>query len=159
MPHPNEERSLIILKPDCVQRGLLGQIIERFERKGLKVVGLKMDTLADVLIEEHYGHLKDKPFFAGIKRFMKSSPVVLMVISGIKAVEAVRLIVGPTKAYIAPAGTIRGDFSMSTQTNIVHASDSPETAAAEVKRFFKDSELFDYARLDFEYVYGEDERA
>jgi nucleoside-diphosphate kinase len=159
MAHPNEERSLIILKPDCVQRGLLGQIIERFERKGLKIIGLKMDNLGDVLIEEHYGHLKDKPFFAGIKRFMSSSPVVLMVVAGFKAVEAVRIIVGPTKSYIAPAGTIRGDFSMSTQTNIVHASDSAETARAEVKRFFKDDELFDYNRQDYTFVYGEDERA
>lgn len=159
MPHRNEERSLIILKPDCVQRGLLGQIITRFEQKGLKIVGLKMDKLEDVIIEEHYGHLKDKPFFAGIKRFMKASPVVLMVVAGFKAIEAVRLIVGPTKSFIAPAGTIRGDFSMSTQTNIVHASDSPETAKVEVKRFFKDSEIHDYSRHDYEYVYGEDERA
>ena len=159
MAHPNEERSLIILKPDCVQRGLLGQIIERFERKGLKIVGLKMDKLEDVLIEEHYGHIKDKPFFAGVKRFMKVSPVVLMVVAGFKAIEAVRIIVGPTKGYIAPAGSIRGDFSMSTQTNIVHASDSPETASAEIKRFFKESELFDYNRHDYEFVYGEDERA
>ena len=159
MANQTEERSLIILKPDCVQRGLLGQIIERFERKGLKIIGLKMDNLQDVLIEEHYGHLKDKPFFAGIKRFMKSSPVVLMVVAGFKAIEAVRIIVGPTKGYIAPAGSIRGDFSMSTQTNIVHASDTPENAMAEVKRFFKDSELFDYNRMDYEYIYGEDERA
>ena len=159
MAHPNEERSLIILKPDCVMRGLLGQIIERFEKKGLKIIGLKMEKIEDLLIEEHYAHLKDKPFFAGIKRFMKSSPVVLMVVAGFKSVEAVRILVGPTKSFIAPAGSIRGDFSMSTQTNIVHASDSLESAALEVKRFFKDSELFDYSRADYEFTYGEDERA
>ncbi|MBI5140189.1 MAG: nucleoside-diphosphate kinase [Candidatus Vogelbacteria bacterium] len=159
MAHPKEERSLIILKPDCVMRGLLGQIIERFEKKGLKIIGLKMDNIGDVVIEEHYAHLKDRPFFAGIKRFMKSSPVVLMVVAGFRAVDAVRIIVGPTKSYIAPAGSIRGDFSMSTQTNIIHASDSIESATLEIKRFFKGDELFDYNRLDYQFVYGEDERA
>lgn len=129
-------------------------MIHRFERKGLRIVGLKMIHLNDALIEEHYGHLKDKPFFAGIKSYIKSSPIVAMALSGIGAVNAVRIIVGPTKGYEAAAGTIRGDFSMSTQSNLVHASDSLETAEKEIKRFFKDEELFDYKKIDFETVYS-----
>lgn len=152
--HPKEERTLILLKPDALQRSLLGEVIHRLERKGLRMVGLKMIQMDDVLIEEHYGHLKDKPFFAGIKNYIKSSPVVAMALAGIGAVNAVRIIVGPTKGYEAPGGTIRGDFSMSTQANLVHASDSRETAEKEIKRFFKESELFDYNKIDFETVYS-----
>lgn len=154
MAHSKEERTLILLKPDALQRNLLGEVINRFENKGLRIIGLKMIQLDDVLIEEHYGHLKDKPFFAGIKKYISSSPIVAMVLSGIGAVNAVRLLVGPTKGYEAPAGTIRGDFSMSTQSNIVHASDSAETAAQEVKRFFKDEEVFDYEKIDFDTIYS-----
>lgn len=153
--HPKEERTLILLKPDALQRNLLGEVIHRFERKGLRIVGLKMIQLDDVLIEEHYGHLKDKPFFAGIKKYISSAPIVAMVLSGIGAVDAVRLLVGPTKGYEAPAGTIRGDFSMSTQANLVHASDSKETAEKEVKRFFEEEELFSYKKLDFETIYSD----
>ncbi len=158
MVGPKEEKVLIILKPDCVQRNLLGEIIQRFERKGLRIIGLKMLNLSDVLLEEHYAHLKDKPFFAGIKKFMQSAPAVTMVLAGYKAVSAVRLVVGPTKAYEAAAGTIRGDFSLSTQTNIVHASDSVENGEAEVKRFFKEDELFDYRKVEVEFLGAADER-
>ena len=153
------ERTLILLKPDCVQRGLLGQIIERFERKGLKIVGLKMITLSDAELEGHYEPHKNKPFFASLKKYMKSSPVVVMCIMGIKAVEAVRLIVGPTKGYNADAGSIRGDFSMSGSVTIVHASDSVEAGMSETSRLFKDHEIFDYNRADFLCVYGEDDLA
>jgi len=153
-----QEKTLIIIKPDALQRNLLGEIIHRFERKGLKIIGMKMMQLEDVLLEEHYSHHKDKPFFESLKKYMKSSPVVVMALSGIKAVSAVRLIVGPTKGYEADAGSIRGDFSMSGQTNIVHASDSLENAEKEIKRFFKPDELFDYKKIDFEFVYGEEER-
>jgi nucleoside-diphosphate kinase len=158
MNSPKEERTLIIIKPDAIMRGLLGQIMERFERKGLQIVGMKMIELEDVLLEEHYGHLKDKPFFAGIKRFMKSAPVVVVALAGIKAVSAVRLIVGPTKGYEAVAGSIRGDFSLSGQANVVHASDSPENGEIEVSRFFKADELFAYRKPEFDFLYGEDER-
>jgi len=144
----HEEKSLIIFKPDALQRNLLGEIIHRFERKGLKIIGLKMMQLEDVLIEEHYHHHKDKPFFDSIKRYIKSSPVVVMALSGINTVSAVRLIVGPTKGYEADAGSIRGDFSMSVQTNIVHASESKEIAEAEIARFFRPEELFDYKKID-----------
>lgn len=156
MTHPKEERSLIIIKPDGVQRNLIGQIITRFEQKGLKIIGAKMMTANDALIEDHYSHIKDKPFFPGIKKFMQSAPVVVLALSGINAVSAIRLIVGPTKAYEADAGTIRGDFSMSMQSNVVHASDSLESAQAEIARFFKEEELLDYDKVDAMYVYADE---
>lgn len=143
------------MKPDAIQRNLVGEIIGRFEKKGLKINGLKMLTLEDVLLEDHYSHIKDKPFFAGIKSFMKSSPVVVMALSGIGAVDAVRIIVGPTKAYEAPAGTIRGDLAMSIQSNVVHASDSVENGAIEVARFFSEDEIFSYNKIDQALVYAD----
>lgn len=156
MNHPKAERSLIIIKPDAIQRNLLGQIIYRFERKGLKIIGLKMMEVADVLIEEHYLHLKDKPFFPQIKKFMKSAPVVVLALTGINTVNAVRTIVGPTKGYEADAGSIRGDFSMSMQSNVVHSSDSVESAEAEIARFFKSDELFSYEKIDSQFIYADD---
>ncbi len=151
-----EQRTLIIMKPDCLQRNLLGQIIHRFERKGLKIIGLKMMQMEDFLLEEHYTHKKDEPFFEGLKKYMKSSPVVVMALSGINIISAVRLIVGPTKGYEADAGSIRGDFSISMQSNIVHASDTEENAKIEVERFFKDDELFEYKKQDFNFVYSDE---
>jgi nucleoside-diphosphate kinase len=151
------ERTLILIKPDAVQRSLLGEIINRFERKGLKILGLKMMQLEDAILEDHYSHLADKPFFGGIRDFMKSTPVVAMVLEGVDAVEAVRIIVGPTKGRAADAGSIRGDFSMSIQTNIVHASDSADNAKAEIARFFKDEEVFNYQKVDLNFVYSQDE--
>ena len=153
-----EERTLVIIKPDAMQRNLLGEIIHRFERKGLKIIGLKMVQLEDALLDEHYCHHKGKPFFESLKNFMKSSPVVVLVLSGINAVKATRLITGATKGYEADAGTIRGDFSISGQANIVHASDSVENAEEEIRRFFAEDELFDYKKIDYEFVYGEEER-
>ncbi|MFA5942413.1 MAG: nucleoside-diphosphate kinase [Candidatus Paceibacterota bacterium] len=156
MTHPKEEKTLIILKPDAVHRGLMGEVIGRLERKGLKIIGMKMIQLEDAILEAHYVHIKDKPFFSGIKDYMKSAPVVVMALSGINAVDATRLIVGPTKGYEAAAGTIRGDLSLSMQSNIVHASDSVETGMAEVERFFKDDELFAYTRNDFNFINAEE---
>lgn len=156
MAHSKEERTLIILKPDAVHRGLVGEVVGRFERKGLKIVAMKMVQLEDALIDAHYAHIKDKPFFGGIKAFMKKSPVIVMVLSGIGAVAATRLIVGPTKAYEADAGTIRGDLSLSTQSNIVHASDSVESARVEVERFFASKEVLDYERNDFGFINSEE---
>lgn len=117
------EKTLVILKPDALQRNLLGEIIRRFEHKGLQVVGLKMIQMGDILIDEHYAHHKDKPFFNSLKNFMKSAPAIVMVLSGINAISAVRLLVGPTRGHEADAGSIRGDYSLSGQSNIVHASD------------------------------------
>ena len=150
-----EERSLIILKPDALQRGLVGEIFHRFERKGLKIIGLKMMQLEDVALDAHYAHHKDKPFFDSLKKFMKSAPVGLVALSGINAIRAIRLVVGPTTGYEAEAGSIRGDFAMSGQSNIVHASDSAETAEQEIKRFFKPHELFDYQKPDFPWLYSD----
>jgi len=156
MSHEKEEKTLIIIKPDCLQRSLVGEILTRFERKGLKIIGLKMVQMEDALLDAHYAHIKDKPFFGGIKKYMKSAPVIVMALSGISAVSAVRLIVGPTKGYEADAGSIRGDFSISGQSNIVHASDSVENGEVEVSRFFEKDELFDYKKSGYEYIYADE---
>ena len=150
-----EEKVLVIVKPDAIQRGLMGEIVSRFEKKGFKIIGTKMAKMGDVLLEEHYSHIADKPFFQGIKDFMMSSPVVLMAISGINGVQAARLIVGPTDGSAGDAGTIRGDMSLSIQSNLVHASDTVENGEIEVKRFFTEEELFDYERPDMKYVYAD----
>lgn len=155
MARPNDEKALIIIKPDAIQRNLVGDIISRFERKGLKIIGMKMISLEDALLDEHYSHIKDKPFYPGVRDFMKVCPVVVMAISGINAVSSTRLLVGPTKAWEANAGTIRGDFSLSTQSNIVHASDSVENGEIEVKRFFTKDEIFSYTKIDTDFVYAE----
>ena len=155
MTRPNSEKSLIIIKPDAVQRNLVGEVINRLEKKGLKIVGIKMMSIEDALLEEHYAHIKDKPFFPGIRDFMKSCPVIVVAVEGINAVSALRLIVGPTKAWEANAGTIRGDFSLSTQSNIVHASDSVESGEIEVKRFFETGEIFEYKKIDTDFIYAE----
>ncbi len=149
------EQSLVILKPDCIQRNLVGDIISRFEKKGLKIIGIKMMQVSDVLLEEHYLHIKDKPFFPGIRDFMKSSPVIVIALEGFGIIDSLRIIVGPTKGYTADGGTIRGDYSMSTQSNLVHASDSPEAAEAEIKRFFKEEELYNYKKIDTDLIYSE----
>ncbi len=155
MARPNEEKSLIIIKPDAIQRNLIGEIVSRLEKKGLKIVGMKMMNVEDATLEEHYAHIKDKPFFPGIRDFMKACPVVVLAVTGINAVSAIRLLVGPTKAWEANAGTLRGDFSLSTQSNIVHASDSVENGEVEVKRFFKAGEIFTYNKIDIDFVYAE----
>lgn len=152
------EKVLVLIKPDALQRNLLGEIISRFERKGLKIAGMKMMQLQDVLLEEHYSHHKDKPFFAGLRNFMKSAPVVALMLEGLDAVSAVRTLCGPTSGRKAPPGTIRGDFSLSTQANIVHASESVEIADKEVWRFFNTDEIFEYKKVDFGLFYAEDEK-
>ncbi|MCX8205996.1 MAG: nucleoside-diphosphate kinase [Candidatus Micrarchaeota archaeon] len=151
------ERTLIIVKPDAVNRGLAGKIISRFEEKGLKIVGLKMAWLTKDVLAEHYAHLKGKPFFPGLVEFMSSSPVVLGVLEGRNAVEVVRLMCGVTDANKAAAGTIRGDFSMSTSCNVIHASDSLDTANKEIARFFRPDELFNYDLNSLKYLYAPDE--
>jgi nucleoside-diphosphate kinase len=149
------EKTLILVKPDGIQRGLIGEIIGRFEHKGLKLIALKMMNLNDVILEAHYAHLSDKPFFGDIKSFMKSSPVVAMAWEGGEgAVSAVRILVGPTKGHEAPAGTIRGDFGLSGSNNIVHASDSVENGKIEVERFFAKKELFEYIKTQDKHIYG-----
>jgi nucleoside-diphosphate kinase len=152
------ERTLVLLKPDALQRGLLGEIISRFERKGLKLVGMKMMQLDDALLDEHYSHLNHLPFFGDIKRFMMLTPVIATCWEGVDCIETVRRLCGVTKAHEAAPGTIRGDFGMSIQANLVHASDSLETAKNEVPRFFRDEELFDYDWIMLPYLYTRQER-
>ncbi len=150
------ERTLILLKPDAVQRGFVGDILSRFEKKGLKIAGMKMIHMSAALAKDHYAHLVSKPFYPDLEKFMTGNPIVAAVIEGKEAVEVVRLMCGPTNATKAPAGTIRGDFSNSTSRNVIHASDSKETAEKEVKRFFKSEELFNY-ELNKQYIYASDE--
>jgi len=142
------ETTLVLLKPDCVQRNLMGEVISRFERKGLTILGMKMLQLDDALINEHYGFLSDKPFFPSIVEYMKSSPIVAMAIKGANAVKTIRTMSGATNPVEALPGTIRGDFALSIDGNIMHASDSIETANEELERFFSKSEIFEYKRLD-----------
>lgn len=152
------EKTLVLIKPDAIQRGLVGEITQRFEKKGLKLIGMKMMRLDDALLREHYAHIADKPFFPGISNFMQSSPVIAQVWEGLEVVEAVRILCGVTKARTADAGSIRGDLAMSIQSNVVHASDSIENAREEVKRFFNPEELFTYDKDEYIHVYAEDER-
>jgi nucleoside-diphosphate kinase len=151
------ERTLVLIKPDAVQRALIGKIITRFEEKGLKLVGIKFINLPDSLLNEHYSHHADKPYFGGIRRFMQSTPVVAVCLEGLDCVETVRRLCGITKSREAAAGTIRGDWAMSIQANLVHASDSVETAKQEVVRFFDPSELYEYQSSLTSTVYSQDE--
>lgn len=158
MSNTKEERTLILMKPDAMQRSLLGEIIKRFERKGLKVIGLKMMQLDKEILKDHYAKHADKPFFDSLARSMSYSPVVAMVLSGLNAVSAARLIVGPTRAYEADAGSIRGDLAISGQSNLVHASDPEEDPEAEISRFFKKEEMFPYKKIDHDVLYGDEEK-
>ena len=151
------ERTLVLLKPCTVQRALIGEIISIFEKKGLHIVGLKMMQLTDELLSEHYAHLSEKPFFQRVKNSMMVCPVVALCLEGVDAIETVRLLAGPTNGRVAPAGTIRGNYSMSFQENIVHASDGPETAAAEIKRFFKPEDLYEWTSNNMSATYACDE--
>ena len=151
------ERTLILIKPDAIQRGLIGNIITRFEQKGLKLAGIKFIKLTDALLNDHYTHHADKPYFAGIRRFMQLTPVVALCLEGLDSVETARRLCGITKSREAAAGTIRGDWAMSIQANLVHASDSIGTAETEVARFFDPSELFEYQSALTSTIYSEDE--
>lgn len=151
------ERTLVLIKPDAIMRGLVGRIITRFEEKGLKLTGVKFMKLSDALLNEHYAHLADKPFFPGTRAFMQSTPVIAMCWEGLDSVETIRRLCGITKSREAAPGTIRGDFAMSVQANLVHASDSVETAKTEVKRFFNESELLDYEWPAINSIYSKDE--
>ena len=150
------ETTLVLLKPSCVNRGLIGQIINRFERRGLQIVGMKMMQLDDAILRDHYSHLVDKPFFPSLAASMKATPVVAMALQGVEAVTVVRGMTGYTNGRKADPGTIRGDYSMSNQQNIVHASDSIDNAAVELARFFKPGEILNYKHALAEYMYGSD---
>lgn len=140
------QKSLILLKPDAVSKGHCGEVIRRFEEAGFRIAGCKMISLSNDLLNDHYSHLADKPFFGEIVDFMQSTPVIGMVLEGENAVDRVRDMLGPTDSTKAEKGTIRGDLGETVMLNICHASDSPEAAEAEVKRFFKDEEVFAYSK-------------
>lgn len=151
------EKTLVILKPSAVQRGLIGEVTTRFERKGLRLAGMKMMQLTDELLNEHYAHLSEKPFFQRVKNSMMASPVIVCCYEGVDAIQVVRSMTGATNGRVAIPGTIRGDFSVSSQENIVHTSDSPKTAIEEINRFFKPEELFEYKQVHMPYLYHTDE--
>jgi len=152
------QKTLVILKPDSVTRGITGEIISRLERKGLKLVGSKMVRLTEEQLKQHYAHLADKPFFPGIVEFMTSAPVILQVWEGKEVVEVVRLITGVTNSRQAQPGTIRWDFSMSIGNNVIHASENEQVAEEEVARFFDKDEIYSYSRADENMLYSPDER-
>lgn len=131
------ERTYIMLKPDCIKRGLIGDVITRIERKGYKILDAKMMKLDEAILREHYPHLTDKPFFPHTLSYMTSGPVIGMIVEGENAVLGMRTLMGPTKFGEATAGTIRGDFATCTGENIIHGSDSTENAEIEIKRFFR----------------------
>ena len=152
------ERSVIIVKPDGVQRAVIGDIISRFEKKGLKLIALKMVALDDALLDEWYAHHKDKPFFPGLKAYMKSYPVIAMLWEGVDCVATIRKLVGITKARDAEPGTIRGDFAMSQQYNLIHASEDAEISQREEKLMFNEHEIFEWKKLDYDHIYIPQER-
>lgn len=141
----SEQTTLILLKPDCVSKNLCGEVLKRFEGQGFRIRGIKMIQLTDEVLKEHYAHIVDRPFFPDVAAFMKTVPVVAVALSGEDVIQRVRDLLGPTDSRKAEKGTIRGDFGEDNMINVVHASDSPEAAAAELKRFFKDGEIFSYA--------------
>lgn len=152
------ERTLIIAKPDAVQRGLIGQIITRLEQKGLKLIGMKMVSLDETMLRSHYAEHIEKPFYAGLEDFMKSSPVVLMAWEGFECIESVRNIVGATNPRQAAPGSIRGDMAIGTGRNLIHASDSKESGEREVTNFFANTELFEYNKSEYIHIYEDFER-
>ena len=140
------ERTLVLVKPDGVQRGLIGDVISRLERRGLKLVGLKLMKVDDALARQHYGEHVDRPFFPGLVAFITSGPVVVMAWEAENAVEAVRNTMGQTNPTDSPPGTIRGDLALDIGRNLVHGSDSPESAQRELSLFFRSDELLGYSR-------------
>lgn len=152
------QRTAVLVKPDGMQRGLIGEIIARFERKGLKLVGLKLVSLSDQQLSDWYAEHKDKSFFGDLKSFMGSMPIVAMAWEGIDAIPVVRKLVGTTLGREAEAGSIRGDFSMSQQLNLIHASSSENDAIRELSIVFADEELFSYPTVLDAVIYAEYER-
>lgn len=151
------EKTLVIFKPSAIDRRLVGKIISRIEDKGFVIAGIKMMQLDENILKEHYSHLVDKPFFPSLVESMTSTPVIVACLAGVEAVRVFREMTGVTNGRNAAPGTLRGDFCMSSQTNIVHASDSVENAEIELARFFKPEEIFDYLPSNVKYYYGDNE--
>ncbi len=147
------ERTFVMIKPDGVQRGIIGQVLEHFESKGLKLVAAKFMRIDDTLAAKHYGEHIGKPFYEPLVKFITSGPVLAMVWEGEKSITTVRTIVGKTNPADAGPGTIRGDFGMTTGRNIIHASDSLASAQREINLFFQENEILDYERIDEIWVY------
>lgn len=151
------EQTLAILKPSAVERSLVGNIIARIEQKGLIIQGIKMIRFTEDLVREHYAHLVDKPFFPSLAQSMMSSPVIVMCLAGVDAIEVFRTMTGVTNGRKALPGTLRGDFCMSQSVNIIHASDSVDNAKTELARFFRPEEIFDWKPSNFNSYYATDE--
>jgi nucleoside-diphosphate kinase len=149
------EKTLILLKPDAVDRKLVGEIISRFERKGLQIVGLKLTIIPRATAERHYAAHREKPFYPGLLEFMTKGPVVIMAIQGNRAIEVARKLMGKTFGHQAEPGTIRGDLGISSQFNLIHGSDSPEAAERELKLFFAPGEIVEYRTCDTPWLVDE----
>lgn len=147
------EKTFVMIKPDGVQRGLIGEIISRIERKGLKIVAMKMLRISKELAKKHYAEHQGKPFFDSLISYITSGPVVAMVIEGKEAVKVVRSLVGKTNPIEASPGTIRGDYAMDVGRNVIHASDSIESANREIALFFNENEIIEYKKFDEEWIY------
>ena len=152
------ERTLVLLKPDCVQRRLMGKILSRLEEKGLNVIGLKMLQVTPELAKTHYAEHVQKPFYPGLEKFITASPIVAMVVEGLEVIRVVRDMLGATSGLKAAAGTIRGDYSSSRQMNLVHASDGPEAAAKEIALYFKPDEILPYEPTLIGWFKADDEK-
>ena len=148
------EKTLVLLKPSAIERNLAGVVLSRFEQKGLQLVGIKMLQLTDEILAEHYAHLVDLPFYPGLNRSMKATPVIACCFQGVDCIQVVRNLTGATNGRNAQPGTIRGDYSVSGMENIVHASDSVENAEIEINRFFKPEEIFTYERPNIHFIYN-----
>ena len=153
------ERTLVIAKPDAVQRGLVGEIIKRLESKGLKLIGMRLASLDEAILRIHYAEHVEKGFYKGLEEFMKSSPVVLMAWEGFECIDSVRTLVGATNPRQAAPGSIRGDLAIGVGRNLIHASDSKESGEREVGIFFEPKELFEYDKSEYMHLYEESERA
>jgi nucleoside-diphosphate kinase len=153
------ERTLVILKPDAVQRGLMGRILSRFEDKGLKVVAARFQRLSEALLEKHYEAHRGKPFYDGLLRFMSESPVMVMVLEGVGAIAVSRKMMGATFGRDADPGTIRGDFGISRSYNLIHGSDSPESAEREIALFFDANEIVEWQPAGHTWVYDAEDLA
>lgn len=151
------EKTLVLLKPSCVERRLIGEVLGRIEKRGIIICGMKMMQLDEQILREHYAHLVDKPFFPALAASMMASPVVALCLKGVDIVAVFREMVGVTNGRKAAPGTIRGDLSMSCSLNIIHASDTPPNAEIEIARFFKPSEVFDYTPENINFIYGDGE--
>lgn len=151
------EKTLVLLKPSCIERNLIGEVISRIEKRGMIICGMKMMQLDEKILREHYAHLADKPFFPILCKSMMAAPVVAMCVKGIDVVRTFREMTGATNGRKAAPGTLRGDFCMSGSLNIIHASDSVENAEIELNRFFSTEEIFDYKPANLRFIYESDE--